>query len=123
VWVKYFQDGHACGWSNRPPGNSVQQVFDTEELEHEAAPDVEQPELILLNKLTVSAGLNEGLRRSCGVATAETTSVTARRRSMNMAAKTQSTKGQILLVKEEGPWGLVLLWGKNAVLKAHGQSH
>jgi hypothetical protein len=121
VWVKYFQDGHACGWSNRPPGNSVQQVFDTVELEHEAAPDVEQPELILLNKLTVSAGLNEGLRRSCGVATAETTSVTARRRSMNMAAKTQSTKGQIL-GQGKRALGTSTFVG-NAVLKAHGQSY
>jgi len=42
----------------------VQQVFDTDELEHEAAPDVEQPETILLNKLTGSAGLDKGLRRS-----------------------------------------------------------
>jgi hypothetical protein len=61
----------------------VQQVFDTEELEHEAAPDVEQPELILLNRLTVSAGLNAGVRRSCGVAAAETTS-TASRKTKNM---------------------------------------
>jgi hypothetical protein len=81
----------------------VQQVFDTDELEQEAAPDVEQPELILLNKLTVSAGLNEGLRRSCGVAAAETTS--AARRTINMTAKIQSTEGQTL---GQG-WGL--LWG------------
>lgn len=46
-------------WSKRPPGYSVQHVSDTDELEHEAAPEVEQPELILLNNETGSAGLNE----------------------------------------------------------------
>ena len=46
-----------CVWSRSPPGNSVQQVSDTEEVEHDAAPVVEQPELILLNKLTESAGV------------------------------------------------------------------
>lgn len=41
----------------------MQHVSDTDELEHEAAPVVEQPELILLNKETGSAGLNAGVAR------------------------------------------------------------
>lgn len=42
----------------------MQHVFDTEGLEHEAGPDVEQPELILLNKETGSAGLKAGMART-----------------------------------------------------------
>lgn len=38
----------------------MQQVSETEELEHDAAPVVEQPELIRLNRLTGSAGLKKG---------------------------------------------------------------
>jgi hypothetical protein len=40
----------------------VQQVSDTDRLEHEAGPEVEQPELILLNKLDWSAGLDKSFR-------------------------------------------------------------
>jgi hypothetical protein len=68
----------------------VQQVFDTDELEHEAAPDVEQPELILLNKLIWSAGLTKGL----GFAIAKPTSATSR--TANIAEGKAKVKGQSL---------------------------
>ena len=42
----------------------MQHVFDTEGLEHEAGPDVGQPELILLNKEAGSAGLKAGVARA-----------------------------------------------------------
>jgi hypothetical protein len=60
----------------------VQQVSATSKPEHEAGPDVEQPELILLNKVLWSAGLTDEFGHSFsayGLASTKSKSVTMRR--------------------------------------------
>lgn len=52
----------------------MQQVFDTDELEHDTGPDVEQPELILLNKFNWPAGLTNGFGFACDKPTSATRS-------------------------------------------------
>jgi hypothetical protein len=60
----------------------VQQVSDTSEPEHEAGPDVGQPESILLNNFLWSAGLTDECGHSFsvhGLASAKSKSVTTSR--------------------------------------------
>lgn len=69
-------------------------MSDTVELEHDAAPVVEQPELILLNKLTGSAGLKAA---GNGFAKAEAAKA-QRTREASMTSKNNSSTA----VKEKG---------------------
>ena len=71
----------------------MQQVFVDTDPSHETAPVVEQPELILLNKLTWSAGLNKG---SYGFAKAEAARALRRTASITRLWHKRKFKGECL---------------------------